>query len=157
MNFRGILAFIAAFVAFVAVSFSAPTPETGIALPGSGETALSWLDRLIEPLPIVGPLAKAIGISQPKKQQPPPKKPQPKPQRKPKPRPSKPQRKPQPQRKPAAGSPNSRARPQTGAPQPQRRPGGMPQQGGRPAASPSNPLGLSPAALSGLKGLGMFH
>ncbi|KAJ2403178.1 hypothetical protein GGI23_000153 [Coemansia sp. RSA 2559] len=148
MNFRGILAFIAAFVAFVAVSLSAPTPDTGIALPGQGEPALSWLNRLLAPIPIVGPLTKALGISPP----PPPPPQQKKPQKKP-------QRKPQPQRKPAAPPQNrAKPRPQGNAPPQQRRPAGAPpQQQRKPAASPNNPLGLSPAALSGLKGLGMLH
>ncbi|KAJ1662964.1 hypothetical protein IW140_006061 [Coemansia sp. RSA 1813] len=152
MNFRGILAFIAAFVAFVAVTLSAPTPETGIALPGSGEAALSWLNRLLAPLPIVGPLTKALGIAPPP---PPPQQKQP--QKKPQPQ-RKPQRKPQrppPQRKPAAPRPQPQrpaARPQ------QRRPAGPPQpQQGKPAAAPNNPLGLSPAALSGMRSLGMLH
>ncbi|KAJ2617324.1 hypothetical protein EV177_000621 [Coemansia sp. RSA 1804] len=162
MNFRGVLAFIAAFVAFVAVSLSAPTPETGIALPGSGETTLGWLNRLISPLPLVGPLTKALGIAPPPPPPPPQqKKPQRKPQRKPqKPAQRRPQQKqrpqarPQPQRAPPPAAGGPQAAPAAAAPPPQRRPAGAPQQR-NPSAN--NPLGLNPAALSGLQGLGMFH
>ncbi|KAJ2310131.1 hypothetical protein IWW54_003357, partial [Coemansia sp. RSA 2705] len=70
MKARSVILFFAAFVGMISMALSAPAPETGIALPGSGETALSWLDRLISPLPLVGPLTKVLGISQPPKQQP---------------------------------------------------------------------------------------
>ncbi|KAJ2472962.1 hypothetical protein IWW56_006053 [Coemansia sp. RSA 2131] len=118
MKAQSVTLFFVAFIGMIAVGLSAPAPETGIALPGSGETALSWLDRLISPLPLVGPLTKVLGISQPEKQQ--PAQPQQKPQQPAQQKPAQPQQKPaQPQQKPA--------QPQQGLPQ-QRPQQGLPQQ-----------------------------
>ncbi|KAJ1812780.1 hypothetical protein LPJ75_003481, partial [Coemansia sp. RSA 2598] len=97
MNFRSLYVIFAMMLGFVAVGLGAPMPQNGIALPGSGESALSWLNRLISPLPIVGPLTQVLGISPPPKQQ------QPQPQQQQKPAAKKPAPARQPARKPAVG------------------------------------------------------
>ncbi|KAJ2843553.1 hypothetical protein J3B02_005228, partial [Coemansia erecta] len=106
MNFRSMFVLFATLIGFIAVSIAAPMPQNGIALPGSGESALSWLNRLISPLPIVGPLTQVLGIGPPPKQQQ-----QQQPAAK-KPAPARnPAKKPAagPQRRPAAGVPAQRA------------------------------------------------
>ncbi|KAJ1749797.1 hypothetical protein LPJ79_003424 [Coemansia sp. RSA 1821] len=123
MNPRSFI-YLSVFVCMIAVGMSAPAdpPQTGLALPGGGETALGWLDRLLSPIPIVGPLTKVLGISPPPQQ---PQQPSPQ-QRKAPARP--PVRRPVgPQRRPVG--------PQR--PVPQRRPAG-PQ---RPAVPQRRPVG----------------
>ncbi|KAJ2120130.1 hypothetical protein IW147_005322 [Coemansia sp. RSA 720] len=175
MKARSAILFLAAFIGMVAVGLSAPAPESGIALPGSGETTLSWLDRLISPLPLVGPLTKVLGISQPPKQ--PPQKPAQKPQPK-RPAPKKPAARPPArpqQQRPPAGPQRPQQRPQQRLPQqrpqqrlpqqglPQQR---MPQQGipqqrmpqqGLPQQRPGGIPNRTPAGLGGFGGMPGFN
>ncbi|KAI8320648.1 hypothetical protein GQ54DRAFT_298506 [Martensiomyces pterosporus] len=149
MHARSVIVFLTALIAFIAVGLAAPAPDTGIALPGSGETALSWLNRLLGPLPIVGPLTQALGIAPPPQQAKPQ---QQKPQQQ-KPQQAKPQQGP---KKPAgpAGFPPQQQRPMGPAgfpPQQAQRPplgGGFPQQpAGRPG--PGFPGGAAPGGFPG--------
>ncbi|KAJ2502227.1 hypothetical protein GGH96_001299 [Coemansia sp. RSA 1972] len=173
MKARSAILFIAAFIGMIAVGLSAPAPETGIALPGSGETTLSWLDRLISPLPLVGPLTKVLGISQPPKQQPKqqpkqaPQKPQQKPKRPAAPKkpaarppvgPQRPQQRPQ-QRLPQQQLPQQRL-PQQGLPQQRLPQQGLPQQRmpqqGLPQQRPGGIPNRTPAGLGGFGGMPGF-
>ncbi|KAJ2227249.1 hypothetical protein EV180_002542 [Coemansia sp. RSA 518] len=167
MKARSAILFIAAFIGMIAVGLSAPAPETGIALPGSGETTLSWLDRLISPLPLVGPLTKVLGISQPPKQAPKqaPQKPQQKPKRPPAPKKpaARPPRLPQ-QGFPQQGLPQQ-GLPQQGLPQQRLPQQGFPQQGfpqqrmpqqRLPQQRPGGIPNRTPAGLGGFGGMPGF-
>ncbi|KAJ2463179.1 hypothetical protein GGI03_004004 [Coemansia sp. RSA 2337] len=146
-------------------ALGSPVPDAGIALPGSGETVLSWLYRLLKPLPIIGPLTEVVGMESPSPQQQPAQaKPQQqpaqaKPQQQPRPaprpqQPAAPQQQP-PQQRPAAQQPRPAA--QQPMPQQQRPAAQQPmpqQQRPAPQAPQQAPQQQRPAGLNGFGAFG---
>ncbi|KAJ2233763.1 hypothetical protein IWW45_003930 [Coemansia sp. RSA 485] len=62
--------FVVLFVALMAISMAAPLEKRGdgpmLALPESKEPVVTYLGRLIGPLPLLGPVTALLGIPPPK-------------------------------------------------------------------------------------------